>query len=315
MYKYGIISTASITKRFVDGLRLANDNVICIASRDINKAKDFADNNAINKYYGSYEEVYEDKDVDVVYIPVVNSLHYECAKKALLHKKHVVLEKPFTTRETEAIELSKIAKANNCFLFEGVKNVFVPSTLFIKKYLNEIGEITRIETLQGTKKPFPIEHWMHDINYGGGAFNGSFAYVFHYLRYLFNKEISNLDGTYIPSRNTDLICNLSFDIGNIKVKSTIDMSKDLDNTCIIYGNKTKIIIYEFWRSHHVIIEKNGLIIDEFKDEGNEFVYEAKHIQDCLNKGMIESPIIKVEDSIKEAKNIETLYRKWNYIKS
>ena len=66
MYKYGIISTASITKRFVDGLRLAGDEVVCIASRDINKAKQFAQENNIERYYDSYDCVYEDKDVDIV---------------------------------------------------------------------------------------------------------------------------------------------------------------------------------------------------------------------------------------------------------
>lgn len=51
MYKYGIISTASITKRFITGLREAGDEVVCIGSRDINKAKQFAEDNNINKYF------------------------------------------------------------------------------------------------------------------------------------------------------------------------------------------------------------------------------------------------------------------------
>mgnify|MGYP003297082952 CR=1 FL=1 len=53
MYKYGIISTASITKRFVDGLKKAGDEVVCIGSRDIQRAKQFALDNSIDKYYGS----------------------------------------------------------------------------------------------------------------------------------------------------------------------------------------------------------------------------------------------------------------------
>ena len=50
MYKYGVISTASIVKRFIDGVRLAGDEVVCIGSRDINKAKQFASENNIEKY-------------------------------------------------------------------------------------------------------------------------------------------------------------------------------------------------------------------------------------------------------------------------
>jgi len=313
MYKYGIVSTASITKRFIDGLRLADDEVICIGSRDKEKAKQFALDNNINKYYGSYEEVYEDKDIDIVYIPVINNLHYECAKQALLHKKNVVLEKPFTLTVDEAKELYALAKSNNCFLFEGVKNLFVPSTKFVQEHLKDIGDVTNITTAQGIKKPFPKGHWMHDISKGGGAFIGSMSYVFHYLRKLFNSELSDLDGTYVLEENADIITNFHFYLNNIKVESVIDMSKDLDNTCVIYGTKGKITINEFWRSHHVLVELNNGNKYEFDDEGNEFVYEARHIHECLDKKLLQSPIINEEDSIKEVETITYLYKKWKMI--
>lgn len=312
MYKYGVISTASITKRFIEGLRLAGDEVVCIGSRDIDKAKLFAKENNINKYYGSYEEVYG-SDVDVIYIPVINDLHYECAKNALLHKKNVVLEKPFTITPSEAKDLYKIARENNCFLFEGVKNLFVPSTKFVKDNLYLIGKVINIETKQGTKKPFPEGHWMYDASKGGGAYAGSAAYVYHYLCYLFDCKTSNLDGSFVPSTKSDLVCNFSFNLNDIKVNSVIDLSKDLENTCVINGENGKIIIHEFWRSHHIEIKTNDGNINEFKDSGNEFVYEAKHIQECLNNHLIVSPIIKEEDSVQEVENIEYLYKKWKLI--
>lgn len=313
MYKYGIVSTASITKRFIDGLREAGEDVVCIGSRDIKKAEQYAKNNSIDIYYGSYDEVYTNTDIDVVYIPVINSLHYQCAKQALLHKKNVVLEKPFTTNSEEAKELFDIAKSNNCFLFEGVKNLFVPSTEYVKRNLSSIGIIKKITTSQGIKKPFPKGHWMYDISKGGGALFGSSAYVFHYLRYLFNCPICSLNGNYIPSENSDLVSNFRFNIGEIEVESTIDLSKDLDNTCTIYGTKGTITIYDFWRSHHVLIRNNNGNVCEFIDEGNEFVHEIKHIQSCLNNKLLESPIIKSKDSIDEVKYIECLYKKWNLL--
>ena len=313
MYKYGIISTASITKRFIDGLRLAGDEAVCIGSRDINKAKQFALDNCIERYYGSYDEVYEDEDIDIIYIPVINNLHYECAKKALLHKKNVVLEKPFTITPQEAKELFDLAKANNCFLFEGVKNLFVPSTKFVEDNLDRIGKVTHIITAQGSRHPFPQGHWMYDISQGGGAYIGSIAYVFHFLRYLFKCEITNSDGTYVPSANSDLICNFHFDLGDIKVDSTIDMSKDLEDTCVIYGEKGKITIDTFWRSHHVLVETDDGNRYEFLDEGNEFVYEARHIHECLDLGLLTSPVIKPEDSIKEVENTQAQYIKWGML--
>ena len=314
MNKYGIISTASITSRFIEGIRLAEDEVVCIGSRDINKAEKFAKDNNINKYYGSYEEVYEDKDINVVYIPVINNLHYECAKDALNHHKHVILEKPFTVKESEAKELFDIAKKNNCLLFEGVKNVFMPSTEFVKANLNKIGKVISIVTKQGTKHPFPDGHWMYDINQGGGAYIGSASYVYHYLRNLFNSEPTDIDGTYIPSSNSDLICNFSFKLNDIKVNSTIDMTGDLYNTCVIYGELGRIVVDTFWRSHHVDVYVGEQLVESFDDSGSEFVYEINHFNKCLELGLIESPIMNSQASINEVKYINYLYKKWNLIK-
>lgn len=132
------------------------------------------------------------------------------------------------------------------FLFEGVKNIFVPSTKYIKENLSKVGNVYKITTAQGTKKPFPEGHWMYDASKGGGAYYGSAAYVYHYLCYLFNSEVTNLDGTYIPCDKSDLCCNFTFNLGDIEVSSTIDLSKDLDNTCVINGDKGKMIVHEFW---------------------------------------------------------------------
>lgn len=313
MYKYGIVSTASIVKRFIEGVRLAGDEVICIGSRDIDKAKEFAKNNKIKNYYGSYKEVYENKDVDIVYIPVINSMHYECAKEALLHNKHVVLEKPFTLYPWEAVDLFEIAKKKKLFLFEGVKNLFVPSTQFIKNNINKIGVVKKISTEQGVKNPFPENHWMYDASKGGGAFHGSSSYVFHYLKYIFEYPITKLKGSYKPSTNADMSCHFKFKLNKISVDSKINCGKELSSNCIIKGSKGKMIIHEFWRSHHVeIILKDGNLF-EFKDSGNEFEYEAKHIQECLKRKLLESPIIKKEDIIEEAENIYYLYKKWDMV--
>ena len=84
MIKYGILSTASIVPRFVKGVRESgNGEVTAIASRGEAKAKQKAEELNIEKYYGSYEELYEDKDIDVIYIATINFLHYQNIKDAL----------------------------------------------------------------------------------------------------------------------------------------------------------------------------------------------------------------------------------------
>ena len=109
--RYGILSTASIVPRFVKGMELCgNGTVDAIASRDIHKAETAAQELGIKKAYGDYHELLDDPDIDAVYIPVINSLHYTYAKDALNKGKHVIVEKPFVLHASEAEELFE----NNC---------------------------------------------------------------------------------------------------------------------------------------------------------------------------------------------------------
>ena len=103
--RYGILSTASIVPRFCKGMeQTGNGSVSAISSRDLKKAEQFAANLSIPKAYDDYQSILSDPEIDAVYIPLVNSLHYPYAREALLCGKHVVMEKPFVLHGEEAEE-------------------------------------------------------------------------------------------------------------------------------------------------------------------------------------------------------------------
>ncbi|MBR6957796.1 MAG: Gfo/Idh/MocA family oxidoreductase, partial [Erysipelotrichaceae bacterium] len=82
--RYGIISTASIAPRFAQAMKCTdNGKVIAVSSRNIDRARKFAEENDIPNYYGDYNVILQDPEIDAVYLPLVNSLHYEFARKAL----------------------------------------------------------------------------------------------------------------------------------------------------------------------------------------------------------------------------------------
>ena len=130
MIKTGILSTASIVPRVIEGIRSCEDFEICaLASRDKEKADVYCSEYGILKSYGSYDELIEDEDIDFVYIPLINSLHYEYARKAIENNKHVLLEKPFTLKAFQARELFTLAREHNVFLMESMKTLFMESTV------------------------------------------------------------------------------------------------------------------------------------------------------------------------------------------
>lgn len=83
------------------------------ASRDVEKSKLFAKNHGFSKAYGSYEELVQDKKVELIYITSPHSHHYEHIKLCLEHGKHVLCEKPFTVNASQAREVFSLAKEKN----------------------------------------------------------------------------------------------------------------------------------------------------------------------------------------------------------
>ena len=109
--KFGIIGAGVIADWMARTLTpMSEAECYAIASRDIEKAKAFADKFRIPKAYGSYEELVNDPEVEAVYIATPHSHHYEHAKLCIEHGKHVLCEKAFTMNAKQAEDLCALAK-------------------------------------------------------------------------------------------------------------------------------------------------------------------------------------------------------------
>ena len=139
--KLGIIGTGKIVEDALPVLQ-ANNHIrlagIC-AVNNKDKATLLAREYNINKVYDDYNSMIASADIDVIYVAVVNSAHYEYARKALCGYKHVILEKPFTTRLRDAEELMGIAIQRNLYLFDATTLYHTPTFRFIRKSLCRIG--------------------------------------------------------------------------------------------------------------------------------------------------------------------------------
>jgi predicted dehydrogenase len=85
--------------------------------------------------------MYEDSNIDFVYIASPNNLHFDYAKKALEYGKNVICEKPFTTTVKESKELIRLAKDRGLFLFEAITLMYSPNYNLIKQHLFKVGNI------------------------------------------------------------------------------------------------------------------------------------------------------------------------------
>ena len=148
--KWGVLGTAGIAKgQTIPGMKEAdNCELYAIAGRSLEKAKEFQDEFGFEKAYGSYDELLQDKEVEAVYIPLPNTMHYEWTIKALEAKKHVLCEKPLAPSEEVAKKMIEKAKENGVFLMEAFAYLHSPFTKAIKEELENktIGDVVYMES-------------------------------------------------------------------------------------------------------------------------------------------------------------------------
>jgi D-xylose 1-dehydrogenase (NADP+, D-xylono-1,5-lactone-forming) len=142
--RFGFISTARINRKVLAGARKSDRvEVVAVASRDPDHARAYADENKIERSYGSYDELLADPDVDAVYISLPNSLHVEWSIRALEAGKHVLCEKPLTRVPGEAERAFDVAERTGRLLTEAFMYRHNPQTKRLTELVEDgaIGEL------------------------------------------------------------------------------------------------------------------------------------------------------------------------------
>ncbi len=140
MLRWAILGTSFISETIAQAIQEVEDCIIsAVASRSLEKAKEFATKHCIEKFYSSYDEIIKDNDVDVVYIGLPNHLHAEWSIKCARAGKHILCEKPFTVNAFEAIKALEIIKENNVFFMEAQMYRCHPQTLKLVELIKEDG--------------------------------------------------------------------------------------------------------------------------------------------------------------------------------
>ena len=129
MTRWGILSTARIAQRIVEGARAAEDaQIVAVGSRDLARAQAYASENGIERAHGSYEDLLADPEVDAVYIPLPNSMHVPWSVRALAAGKHVLCEKPLSRDPARVAEAFDAASRAGRVLMEAFMWRFHPQT-------------------------------------------------------------------------------------------------------------------------------------------------------------------------------------------
>lgn len=117
-------------------------SLYAVAARDLERAQQFADTHGVERAYGSYEEMLQDQQVQLVYVATPHSHHYQHVMMCLEHGKHVLCEKAFAANAQQTREMLQRATDKGLLLTEAIWTRYQPMREVISQVVNSgvIGE-------------------------------------------------------------------------------------------------------------------------------------------------------------------------------
>jgi predicted dehydrogenase len=181
--RWGIVGAGRVARTFaLDVARTPGNRVETIAARDPGRAGALRDAVAARRTSASYQALFEDPDVDVVYIATVNSVHHEHALRALDAGQNVVVEKPLALNAAQARDIARRAEAAGRFCMEGMWMRMHPLIRRARELVRtgSVGDVLGVHAELSSAHPYLPSDRLFDPDAGGGALLDLGVYPAHF---------------------------------------------------------------------------------------------------------------------------------------
>ncbi|MFZ9982008.1 MAG: Gfo/Idh/MocA family protein [Cyclobacteriaceae bacterium] len=303
--KWGILGCGKIAGKFSSDLRLVDGaELFAVASTDAGRAANFAKQYGFLHSYNSYAVLCK-SDVDVIYVATPHGFHYEHVMLCLRHGKSVLCEKAFALNLAQLTEMIQFSRDSSVFLMEAFWTRFLPQYSALLEIIRSgrIGEIKMVTADFGFKASEPPAPRLFDPLLGGGALLDIGIYpVFMAISLLGRPdEVSAVMAPYETGVDKQIVCGLRFKHGVLATLSA-SFCSDTPVEAVISGTDGRIrLTNRFHNSTSRIFVSSGDSREEeisvHREQGFGYQFEARHVQECLQNGLTESPLWSLDSSL------------------
>lgn len=313
---WGILATGKIARQFAADLaEVPGARLSAVGSRSLAKAEEFAREYAGHgpvRAHGSYQELVEDPDVDVVYVATPHSLHLDDARLALEAGKHVLCEKPLTLRTADAEELFAIARAKGLFAMEAMWTACHPVVRAVQDGLRagRFGAPRHLHAELGFVAPADPTSRLLDPALGAGALLDMGIYPLTFAHLLFGEAEAlaaqaNLQETEGGSFDLDIVMTGRYP-GGALATMVASLTSWSSRRAAIATDTGRLELDDFHHPTRVVFTPMGTARDwsddhaptePFEVTGDEPVIgrgygnEALEVNRCIREGLLESPLV------------------------
>ena len=319
--RWGILGAGNIAHDFVIALRTllqTEHTVTAVAARSLAAANKFATTHSIAQSYGSYDDLFTNPIVDIVYVSTIHVTHLPNAMKALDAGKPVLCEKPMTMNAHDTKALIDKAREKNLFLMEGDWTLFFPAVREVQRMIDQddLGEVKYVRAnFSFRRPPERAEGRLTDPKLGGGSIIDLGIYPVSLATMAFGgirPEKIHVEGTLLDTGVDDMAAiTLTYPGGGI---AQLGCGISYDTTCsaTVCGTKGDVKIpHPFWCPTKLVYPE-GLYAKPPLNKvypvpmphmatnypnSTGLRYEAEDVYKCLKEGKIESGIASHEHSL------------------
>lgn len=286
-----------------------------VASRSIERAQAFADKWGFSKAYGSYEEMLEDPQVELVYVATPHSHHYRYAKMCLEHGKHALVEKAFTVNAEQARELIGLAEEKGLLLAEACWTRYMPSRKMIDDLVESgvIGTVTSLTANLGYVLPHVDR--MQNPELAGGALLDLGVYPINFALMAFHGEVKEVSSSAVMSpRGIDWMnsITLTFEDGKMAVLHS-NMLAQTDRQGVINGDKGYIEVQNINNCEEIRVfdlERKLTARYPVPEQINGYEYEVLACMEAIRQGKSECPQMPHKETLRVMKLMDQIRASW-----
>ena len=317
--RWGILGCGKIARKFAADLKFVADaELIAVGAREQATAEAFAKEFPAKHVHGDYESLVSNPEVDVIYVATPHALHHEHVMLCLKQKKAVLCEKAFAINYKQAKAMIDFAKAQNTFIMEAFWTRFLPHFQKTKQLIAEgkVGNIKYLYAEFGFIPTPPVAPRLYNPALGGGALLDIGVYPIFLALDVLGKPDS-IDAIMTPAATgVDEQCAIRFQYNNGAIANLFcTFASNLASGADIGGDKGRIRLTH--RSHGPTTQLEyypGIVdtretIELEKAKGNGYEYEIQHVRECLQKGLIESPVLTHEKTLLMMETLDIVRQK------
>ena len=314
--RWGIIGPGRIAQKFAAALKLVPGAVLqAVASRDGQKARDFAATWQAAVSYNSYEALANDAAIDAVYIATPHTFHHAHVMLCLRNRKAVLCEKPMSIDYASTLALVNTARQENVFLMEAMWTRFLPSIEKAAELVKQgiIGELKYIRADFGFTTQFDAGSRLYDMKLGGGALLDIGVYPLFLALWLMGRPdgIACFSQLSVTGADQTTAALLQYNNGKMaSIHSTITAQTPI--TAEISGTAGSILLERPWyKGSKLQLRKNDNITDVFDLPYGEngFEFQVKEVHTCIKERRTESNYMPLDFSLLMSEVAEKIYER------